>query len=138
MYLRVLSIFLTLFSIHTLTYAADITGNWKIVDDKSGAAFVKVKITKLPNKTYEGRIIDLLNTDGTKATEFSNSLVLSNLKEDLKRPGYFLDGIILNPAKNETYRNINGKLNTKGSVMILRGKLENGSLSRRMSWVRIE
>lgn len=64
--------------------------------------------------------------------------MLSNLKEDPKKPGYFIDGIVVDPVKNEAHKNINGKLNSKGNVLILRGKIDNASVSRRVSWVKID
>jgi uncharacterized protein (DUF2147 family) len=137
MYLRFLFIILTIF-LYTPSYAADISGNWKIIDDKTGASLAKLKITKMSNGAYEGRAIEVLNPQGTNSNEFKNFLILSNLREDPKKSGHFTDGLVVDPIRKETYKNINGKLNAKETMIILRGKLDKSALSRRMSWVRIQ
>lgn len=127
-----------IFFFQTTIYAADLSGNWKIIDDKSGAVLAKIKVVKQANNTYEGRAVDVANVKGSDDKNFKNFLMLSNLKEDPKKSGYFINGIVVDPVKNEAHKNINGKLNTKGNVLILRGKTEKASVSRRVSWVRTD
>lgn len=138
MNLRFLFSFIVVFFFQTAIHAADLSGNWKIIDDKSGAVLAKLKVVKQANQTYEGRAVDVANLKGGEGEDFKNFLMLSNLKEDPKKPGYFIDGIVVDPVKNEAHKNINGKLNAKGTVLILRGKTDNSSVSRRVSWVKID
>lgn len=141
MNLRFLFAFIAVFFFQMASYAADLSGNWKIIDDKSGAVLAKLKVVKQANNTYEGRAVNVANTSNVKGadgTDFKNFLMLSNLKEDPKKPGYFIDGIVVDPVKKEAHKNINGKLNVKGTVLILRGKTDKASVSRRVSWVRID
>lgn len=137
MNLRFLFSFITVFFLQTSLHAADLSGNWKIIDDKSGAVLAKLKVVKQANNTYEGRTVDVANAKGADGENFKNFLMLSNLKEDPKKPGYFIDGIVVDPVKNEAHKNITAKLNAKGTVLILRGKTDTASVSRRVSWVRI-
>ena len=65
-------------------------------------------------------------------------MILSNLKEDPEKSGYFTNGLVFDPIKKETYKNINGKLNSKETMIILRGKLDNSAVTRRMTWIKIQ
>lgn len=138
MSLRYFFAFIAVFFFQAVSYAADLSGNWKIIDDKSGAVLAKLKVVKQANNTYEGRAVNVANAKGGGDGDFKNFIMLSNLKEDPKKPGYFIDGIVIDPVKNEVHKNINGKLNAKGTVLILRGKTDTASVSRRVSWVRVD
>ncbi|MGE8541895.1 MAG: hypothetical protein ACN6NX_11360, partial [Acinetobacter sp.] len=124
MNLRLIFSFFAVFFFQTASHGADLSGNWKIIDDKSGAVLAKLKVVKQANNTYEGRAVDVTNVKGSDSQGFKNFLMLSNLKEDPNKPGYFVDGIVIDPVKNEAHKNINGKLNSKGNVLILRGKTD--------------
>ncbi|OTG87368.1 hypothetical protein [Acinetobacter sp. ANC 3813] len=124
--------------ISTISYAADLSGDWKIIDDKTGVSLAKLKISKMSNGSYEGRAIEVLNPQGINSNEFKNFLILSNLREDPKKYGYFTHGLVVDPIRKVTYKNISGKLNSKETMIILRGKLDESAVSRRMSWIRIQ
>jgi hypothetical protein len=119
-------------------YAADLSGDWKIIDDKSGVSLAKLNITKTSNGSYEGRAIEVLNMQGISTKEFKDIVILTNLREDPKKIGYFINGLVFDPVRKVTYKNINGKLNSKETMIILRGKLDDSAVSRRMSWIRIQ
>ena len=46
-------------SISTLSYANDLTGLWKTVDDKTGYSRADVEITKSADGSYSGKIITI-------------------------------------------------------------------------------
>lgn len=64
MNLRFLFSFIAVFFFQTAIHAAALSGNWKIIDDKSGAVLAKLKVIKQANNTYEGRAVDVLNAKG--------------------------------------------------------------------------
>ena len=45
--------------INTATFAADITGLWQTIDDKTGTPKAHVEIRKEANGTYAGKIVKL-------------------------------------------------------------------------------
>ncbi len=50
---------LLLVGINTATFAADITGLWQTIDDKTGTPKAHVEIRKEANGTYAGKIVKL-------------------------------------------------------------------------------
>lgn len=46
-----------LVGINTATFAADITGLWQTIDDKTGTPKAHVEIRKEANGTYAGKIV---------------------------------------------------------------------------------
>ncbi len=55
---------LLLLGINTATFAADITGLWQTIDDKTGAPKAQVEIRKEANGTYAGKIIKVTPRPG--------------------------------------------------------------------------
>lgn len=48
----------------SLTYASDITGTWKTIDDKTGYVLAHVKIEQQADKTYTDTIIEQFTYPG--------------------------------------------------------------------------
>jgi len=43
--------------VQSFSYAAEITGTWKAIDDKTGYARADVEISKLNDGTHQGKVI---------------------------------------------------------------------------------
>ena len=119
--------------------ALDLTGNWKVIDDKSGFTLVKVKISKNSNSLYNGHIIEAFNPPNRPAQDLSSLKgfhLLFDLKQDPKDPNKLLSGQVFDPAIQQRY-NINGKVSRNGNTMILRSPSDAEKASRKLSWVRM-
>ena len=76
----------------SFSYAAEITGTWKAIDDKTGYARADVEISKLNDGTYQGKsfvsmlfqivlhIPIALNVRGTERRTYSGSICLIRSK----------------------------------------------------------
>lgn len=119
--------------------ALDLTGNWKVIDDKSGFTLVKVKISKNSNSLYNGHIIEAFNPPNLPTKDLSalkGFHLLFDLKQDPKYPNKLLSGQIFDPAIQQRY-NINGKVSRNGNTLILRSPSDAEKASRKLSWVRM-
>lgn len=121
-------------------WAADLTGEWRVVDDKSGTVLAQVKVQKLKDQTYEGRVVQLFNMGEAHpdSKKFQGVVLLSNLKEHQEKEREFFDGIVFDPIERQVHRNVTAKLNNRANILMLRGKSDNSPVSRRISWVKIE
>jgi len=119
--------------------ALDLTGNWKVIDDKSGFTLVKVKISKNSNTLYNGHIIEAFNAPNLPTQDLSSLKgfhLLFDLKQDPNDPYKFISGQVFDPAAQQRY-NINGKVSRNGNTLILRSPSDAEKASRKLSWVRI-
>ncbi|WP_353142865.1 DUF2147 domain-containing protein [Acinetobacter pragensis] len=117
----------------------DLTGNWKVIDDKSGFTLVKVKISQNAQSLYNGHIIEAFNAPNSPAQDLSalkNIHLLFDLKQDPKDPYKLLSGQVFDPVIKQRYQ-INGKVSRNGNTMILRSPSDAEKSSRKLSWVRI-
>lgn len=119
--------------------ATNLSGEWKVIDDKSGFTLVKVKITEPQPHLYQGHIIEAFNPPNQPVRDLSHLKgfhLLQGLKQDLKDPYKFTIGEVVDPAINQRYQ-VNGKLTKRGHMMILRSPSDSDKASRKLSWVRI-
>ncbi|WOE42601.1 DUF2147 domain-containing protein [Acinetobacter chinensis] len=119
--------------------ALDLTGNWKVIDDKSGFTLVKVKISSNAHNQYNGHIIEAFNAPNLPPQDLSalqGFHLLFDLKQDLNDPYKLLSGQVFDPAIQQRY-NVNGKVSRNGNTMILRSPSDAEKASRKLSWVRI-
>ncbi|TCB82361.1 DUF2147 domain-containing protein [Acinetobacter sp. ANC 4173] len=117
----------------------DLTGNWKVIDDKSGFTLVKVKISSNAEHQYNGHIITAFNPPNMPAQDLSalkGFHLLFDLKQDPKDPYKLLSGQVFDPAIQQRY-NVNGKVSRNGNTMILRSPSDAEKASRKLSWVRM-
>lgn len=117
----------------------DLTGNWKVIDDKSGFTLVKVKISSNAANHYNGHIIEAFNPPNLPTKDLSalkGFHLLFNLRQDSEDPNKLLSGQIFDPALQQRY-NINGKVSRNGNTMILRSPSDSEKASRKLSWVRM-
>ncbi|MCY1204645.1 hypothetical protein D9M72_161770 [compost metagenome] len=63
--------------------------------------------------------------------------MLTGLQQNLKNPKNFSQGKVVDPAINQLYE-VNGKLNTKGTVLILRSNSDVEKAGRKLSWIRMK
>ncbi|KGT47072.1 DUF2147 domain-containing protein [Acinetobacter thermotolerans] len=128
--------------------AADISGTWKAIDDKTGYARADVEISKLEDGTYTGKVVRIhaipnrpANTHCTKCKgELKDApilglSILSGLKPSPNKRNEFIDGSILDPLNGNVYKS-KGTLNSRGNVLTLRGYVGTPILGRTVSWVR--
>jgi len=100
--------------------ATNLSGEWKVIDDKSGFTLVKVKITEPQPHLYQGHIIEAFNPPNQPVRDLSKLTI----------------GEVVDPAINQRYQ-VNGKLTKRGHMMILRSPSDSDKASRKLSWVRI-
>lgn len=64
---------LLLVGINTATFAADITGLWQTIDDKTGTPKAHVEIRKEANGTYAGKIVKITPRPGYTPKEICDN-----------------------------------------------------------------
>ena len=119
--------------------ATDLTGEWKVIDDKSGFTLVKVQITEPRPHLYQGHIVEAFNPPNQPAQDLSKMKgfhLLKDMKQDIKDPYQMTSGFVTDPVINQQYQ-IKGKLSKRGNMMILRSPSDSDKSSRKLSWVRI-
>lgn len=118
----------------------DLSGLWKVIDDKSGFTLVKIKITKQDRNSYNGHIVEAFNPPNAPPKDLSSLTgfqLLTGLQQNLKNPKIFSKGKVVDPAINQLYE-VNGKLNTKGTMLILRSSSDAEKSGRKLSWIRLK
>ncbi|ATO18857.1 signal peptidase [Acinetobacter sp. LoGeW2-3] len=140
---------LALCAVQSLSYATEITGIWKAIDDKTGYARADVEISKLNDGSYNGKVVRIhaipnrpANTYCSKCTGALKDVpilglsVLSGLKPDPHKKNEFINGSILDPLTGNVYKS-KAKLNSRGNVLTLRGYVGTPILGRTVSWVKV-
>ncbi|TCB73564.1 DUF2147 domain-containing protein [Acinetobacter sp. ANC 3781] len=118
----------------------DLSGLWKVIDDKSGFTLVKIKISKQDKTSYNGHIVEAFTPPNVSPKDLSaltGFQLLTGLQQDLKNPKNFIKGKVVDPAINQLYE-VNGKLNKKGTVLILRNSSDKEKAGRKLSWIRMK
>ncbi|NNH26558.1 DUF2147 domain-containing protein [Acinetobacter terrestris] len=118
----------------------DLSGLWKVIDDKSGFTLVKIKISKQDKNSYNGHIVEAFNPPNMVEKDLSaltGFQLLTGLQQDLKNPKNFSKGKVVDPAIKQLYE-VNGKLNKKGTVLILRNNSDEKKAGRKLSWIRMK
>lgn len=135
-------------SISTFTFAQDITGTWRYIDDKTGEPKGLVKIEKQSNGTYAGTALKATPRPGYTPKEFCTNCpapytnkpiigmkVLSGLKteDDIN----YTNGKIIDPVSGKIY-SLEAKLNSSGKKLFLRGYVGVSAVGRSQTWLRVE
>jgi len=139
-----------LLSIMSLGHAADITGVWRTVDDKTGYVRAYIQIEKQKDDTYLGKIIKDLPAPGETALiqcqkcppPFTNKpiiglTILQKLRADPDKKDSYINGEVLDPRTGKTYHGI-ARLNTSGNRLTLRGYIGISVIGRSQTWIRQE
>ncbi len=145
-----LIVFIGLTLLSSFSYAADISGVWRTVDDKTGVIRGHVQITQEANGTYTGTIIEDFPAIGevplVKCTKcpapYTNKPVigleiLKGFKEDENNPNSFSHGKALDPRSGKIYSG-KAKLSNDGRRLRLRGYIGVSMLGRSQTWLRKE
>lgn len=138
-----------LFTIVSWTHAADITGTWRTVDDKTGYVRAYIQIEKQKDDTYAGKIIKDFPAPEVPLTQchncpapFTNKpiiglTILQKMKVDPKDPNNYIGGEVLDPRGGKIYHG-KARLNASGNRLTLRGYIGISMIGRSQTWIRME
>lgn len=136
-------------SVSSAALAGDITGNWRTIDDKTGAAKSIIKIEKTANGTYSGTIEKILHREGyTPKTHCVNCPapftdqpieglnILWGLVPLESYEGVYDKGKILDPLNGKIYR-AKVTLGPEGKTLNVRGYVGVSMFGRTQVWQRV-
>ena len=139
-----------LFSIVSWTHAADITGTWRTVDDRTGYVRAYIQIEKQKDDAYAGKIIKDFPAPGEVPltqchncpAPFTNKpiiglTILQKMKVDPKDPNNYIGGEVLDPRGGKIYHG-KARLNASGNRLTLRGYIGISMIGRSQTWIRME
>ncbi|XID74440.1 DUF2147 domain-containing protein [Alkanindiges sp. WGS2144] len=128
--------------------AADLTGTWRTIDDKTGFSKALIDIRQDSKGAYEGKIIKIIPRPGYTPKEtcqncpapFTNKplvglTVLSGLKQDAKHENNFVSAKVLDPLSGKIYSG-KAKLSPDGRRLTMRGYVGVSALGRSQTWIR--
>lgn len=120
---------------------SQIEGKWRTIDDETKQPKSIVEITKNPNGTYSGRIVQLLLKpesetcvkckDDRKNKPLIGLEVIRGIKKDGNE---FSGGTITDPKSGKTYKTI---LTPKGNLLDVRGYIGLSFIGRTQTWQKI-
>lgn len=134
------------------TWAQDIIGMWKVIDDRSGYARAKVNIYKSNDGSYEGKIEEIYPLPGhataftdkcfrckgeLKDTPLKGMRILYGLKRDINKPDEYAGGNVIDPITGTIYKS-KIKTNASATRINLRGYIGTSALGRSQVWMRME
>lgn len=139
----VLLVLISASSIVANAQSSQILGNWKTVDDKTGASFSVVQIYKGSDGLYYGKIAKMLvGPAGLKCEQcvgedhnhpLEGLVIIRGMHEE---SGELRGGRVLDPESGKFYY---GKIYLKDGKLVLRGSLDKrGFLGRNQTWVKAE
>lgn len=123
--------------------AADATGRWKTIDDKTGKVKSIVEISKAANGSYSGKVVEVLYSErgpnpvcdkcsgSNKNKPVKGMTILWNLKAD--GANEWSGGTILDPANGKTYKS-KAELQAGGNKLDVSGCI--AFICRAQTWVR--
>jgi len=133
-----------------LSYANDLAGKWKTVDDKTGYSRADVEISKNADGTYSGKIITIrplpdkpLEPKCTNCTgELKNKpyvglQIISGFQQNPNDPTEYIKGNVLDPLSGKVYKG-KAKINARNTRLTMRGYIGVSMLGRSVTWIRIE
>lgn len=129
-------------------FAADLTGIWQQIDDKTGSPKALIQISKDSHGTFSGKITKITPRPGYTPREtcvncpapYTNKPILGlEVFKGLKLEGEnsYDDGRILDPLSGKTY-SLKGKLSQNGKRLHLRGYVGIAAIGRTQIWIRQE
>ena len=134
---------LPLLALSMSAMAADATGRWKTIDDKTGKVKSIVEISKAANGTFSGTVVEIVNSDkgpnpvcdkcsgANKNKPVKGMTILWNLKAD--GANEWAGGTILDPANGKTYKS-KAELQAGGNKLDVSGCIS--FICRAQTWVR--
>ncbi len=135
-------------SLSTLAVAADVTGNWRSIDDKTGFAKSIINIEKKENGTYSGTIIKVLTHEGYTPKKICVSCpapftekpieglnIIWDLVQTPSEKGVYDHGQILDPLSGKIYR-AKLTLAADGKTLNVRGYVGISMFGRSQVWQR--
>jgi uncharacterized protein (DUF2147 family) len=136
------------FSIATIGHAADVTGTWKTIDDKTGFAKSMIKIEKNTNGTYGGTIIKVLSHTGYTPEKYcidcpepfthkpiEGMNIMWGLVPNASQDGLYDGGKILDPLSGHMYK-AKITLSPDGNTLNVRGYIGFSFIGRSQIWHR--
>ena len=139
---------LVLSSLTSLTFANNITGMWRNIDDKTGSSKAILEIRQENNGTYTPKILKITPRPGYTPKEicvncpppYTNKPilgldVLTGLKHESENN--FVDAKVLDPLSGKIYSG-KAKLSTNGKRLTLRGYVGISVLGRSQTWIKEE
>lgn len=130
------------------SYAADITGVWRTIDDKTGFSKALIQIEKQPDGTYNGTIIKIIPRPNYIPKEFCQKCpapftnqpilglkVLQGLKQDPLKPNQYTGARVLDPLSGRLYK-AKAKVNADNRQLSMRGYVGISAMGRSQIWVR--
>lgn len=134
--------------IPSLSHAADVTGTWKTIDDKTGFAKSFIKIEKYTDGTYGGTVIKMLPHAGSVPEKYcidcpapfthkpiEGMNILWGLLPDSSQDGLYDGGKILDPLSGHMYK-AKMTLSPDGNTLNVRGYIGFSLLGRSQIWHR--
>lgn len=129
-----------------LSFAADISGTWKQIDDKTGSAKALIHIRQEKDGHYTGKIIKITPRPGYVPQDncvncpepYRNKPILGlDIIHNLEFIGNnsYGNGKILDPLTGKIY-SLKGRLFSNGRLLQLRGYLGISTLGRTQVWIR--
>lgn len=132
----------------SLAQAADLTGKWRTIDDKTGFSKALIEIKQDNSGAYHGTIIKVIPRPGYTPKEtcqncpapYTNKpmvglTVLSGLKQDPKNDNNFINAKVLDPLSGKIYSG-KAKLSPDGRRLSMRGYVGISALGRSQTWLR--
>ena len=128
--------------------ADPLVGKWKTVDDKSGYSRADVEITKQPDGSYRGIIVETRTIPGTekmvncsncpgelKGRPFIGLPFIWNFQQDPNNPREFINGRVLDPISGKVYKG-KARLSANNKRLTLRGYVGVSVIGRSVTWVK--
>ena len=127
-------------------FAADLTGIWQSIDDKTGSPKALIEITKAENGSFTGKIIKVTPRPGytpktmcvnCPAPYTNKPLVGLEVIHGLKHVenNNYADGRILDPLTGKMY-SLKGRLESNNKRLTLRGYVGISAIGRTQTWIR--
>lgn len=135
-------------SLSSVAFAADVTGNWRSIDDKTGFARSIINIKKTADGTYSGTISKVLTHEGYTPKKFCVNCpapftdkpieglnIIWGLVAVPSTKGVYDNGKILDPLSGKIYR-AKLTLGTDGKTLNVRGYIGFSMFGRSQIWQR--
>lgn len=127
-------------------WAQDISGNWKNIDDKTGASKAVIEIRKESNGSYTGKVIKVTPRPGYTPKEtcincpapYTNKPILGmDILKGLTfvKDDQYTGGKIIDPLTGKIY-SMKAKLSSNGKRLSMRGYIGVSALGRSQTWIR--
>ena len=139
---------LLLLGINSATFAADITGMWQTIDDKTGTPKAHVEIRKEANGTYSGKVVKITPRPGYTPKEICDNcpapytnkhIVGLDIATGLKQVDSttYTGGKILDPNTGNVY-GLKANHTSHGNHLHTSVHLGVSALGRNQIWIRLE